>query len=197
MIITVSQAVASLVRMPSGARLQGRGERRRRSHRHVGDGRGCQQTHIHADQPTRRASRYRANAVPMASGVSHLAKLPGTIVRLPSYLTVHRTNIRPDGVPMVSQGLPASSSLTEKRRRGISLDRQSQDDRQPLPIGASETGYSRASLKGALAETGSRPGRTGELARGRRGARLLPRTAATPHRTSQHARPQAFGHRHA
>ncbi len=38
-------------RMRSGAGLQRRGEGRRRSHWHVGDGRGCQQTHIHAGSP--------------------------------------------------------------------------------------------------------------------------------------------------
>src|SRR6266542_5260839 len=40
--ITAEPGRASLVRVRSGARLQGRGEGRRRSHRHVGDGRGCQ-----------------------------------------------------------------------------------------------------------------------------------------------------------
>jgi hypothetical protein len=46
---------ASFRRARSGARLQGGGEGRRRSHRHVGDGRGCRYTKYTRRQPTARA----------------------------------------------------------------------------------------------------------------------------------------------
>jgi hypothetical protein len=54
--------VTSLVRMRSGVRLQGRDEGRRRSHWQVDDGRGCQQTEIHAAN----LWRVRSQSVPEA-----------------------------------------------------------------------------------------------------------------------------------
>ena len=45
--VTAEPRRASLVRSRVWSLLQGRGEGRRRSHRHVGHGRGCRQTHTH------------------------------------------------------------------------------------------------------------------------------------------------------